>query len=70
MYKKRNVVERSFTMFKQWRALATRYDTFTLTYRGVVLRAITIRLTPVRRHDLAPVSNQMKKKAGFNLICN
>ena len=42
-YKKRNVVERSFNVFKQWRALATRYDKFVLTYRGgVVLRAITI----------------------------
>ena len=42
-YKKRNVVERSFTVFTQWRALATRYDTLALTYRGgVVLRAITI----------------------------
>ncbi len=25
-YKKRNVVERSFNILKQWRALATRYD--------------------------------------------
>jgi transposase len=42
-YKRRNVVERSFNVFKQWRALATRYDKFALTYRGgVVLRAITI----------------------------
>lgn len=42
-YKRRNVVERSFNVFKQWRALATRYDKLALTYRGgVVLRAITI----------------------------
>jgi len=47
-YKRRNVVERSFNVFKQWRALATRYDKLALTYRGgVVLRAITIWLTPV-----------------------
>jgi len=42
-YKRRNVVERSFNIFKQWRALATRYDKLALTYRGgVVLRAISI----------------------------
>uniref|UniRef100_UPI0040491431 transposase n=1 Tax=Georgenia sp. M64 TaxID=3120520 RepID=UPI0040491431 len=36
-------VERSFNVFKQWRALATRYDKLALTYRGgVVLRAIVI----------------------------
>lgn len=43
LYKGRNVVERSFNVFKQWRGLATRYDKLALTYRGgVVLRAITI----------------------------
>lgn len=42
-YKRRNVVERSFNTFKQWRGLATRYDKLALTYRGgVLLRAITI----------------------------
>lgn len=42
-YKRRNVVERSFNIFNQWRGLATRYDQLALTYRGgVVLRAITI----------------------------
>lgn len=42
-YKGRNVVERSFNVFKQWRGLATRYDKLALTYRGgVVLRAISI----------------------------
>jgi transposase len=42
-YKRRNVVERAFNVFKQWRGLATRYDKLSLTYRGgAVLRAITI----------------------------
>lgn len=42
-YKDRNVIERSFNMFKQWRGLATRYDKLALTYRGgVVIRTITI----------------------------
>ncbi len=42
-YKRRNVVERSVIVCKQWRALATRYDKRALTYRGgVVLRAIII----------------------------
>lgn len=42
-YKGRNVVERNFESFKQWRGIATRYDKLALTYRGgAVLRAITI----------------------------
>jgi transposase len=42
-YKGRNVVERNFNTFKQWRGLATRYDKLALTYRGgAVLRAVTI----------------------------
>jgi putative transposase len=45
-YKGRNVVERNFNTFKQWRGLATRYDKLALTYRGgAVLRAISIWLT-------------------------
>lgn len=48
-YTRRNVVERSFNTFKQWRSLATRYDKLALTYRGgVVLRAITIWLKALR----------------------
>ncbi len=42
-YKRRNVIERCFEAFKQWRAIATRYDKLAVTYRGgVILRAITI----------------------------
>ena len=42
-YKNRNVVERSFNDYKQWRGLATRYDKHATTYRGgVTLRAIII----------------------------
>jgi transposase len=42
-YKGRNVVERSFNVFKQWRGVATRYDKLAITYRGgVVLCAITV----------------------------
>lgn len=42
-YKNRNVVERSFNDYKQWRGLATRYDKHATTYRGgVTLRAIVI----------------------------
>jgi putative transposase len=42
-YKDRNVVERSFNDYKQWRGLATRYDKLATIYRGgVVLRAILI----------------------------
>ena len=40
-YKQRNVVERFFNRMKQWRGLATRYDTHAVCYRGgVVLAAI------------------------------
>ncbi|TWH05005.1 IS4 family transposase [Nocardioides sp. J9] len=43
VYKRRNVVERSFNDHKQWRGIATRYDKLAVVYRGaVVLRAITI----------------------------
>ena len=35
-YKDRNVVERSFALAKQWRALATRYDKLAITYRAAV----------------------------------
>lgn len=42
-YKGRNVVERGFNTFKQWRALATRYDELAVTYRaGVVLRPVVL----------------------------
>jgi len=42
-YKGRSSVERSFNLFKQWRAIATRYDKLAITYRaGVVLYAVLI----------------------------
>lgn len=42
-YKNRNVVERAFNQFKNWRGLATRYDKHALVYRGgVVLAAILL----------------------------
>ena len=42
-YKGRNVVERNFNIFKQWRGVATRYDKLALTYPGgAVLRAVSI----------------------------
>ena len=37
LYKKRNLVERSFALLKQWRALATRYDKLAITYRAAVV---------------------------------
>ena len=42
-YKNRNVVERAFNHFKNWRGLASRYDKYALVYRGgVVLAAIML----------------------------
>lgn len=43
IYRKRNAVERDYSRLKQWRAIATRYDKYAMTYRGgVSLGAITI----------------------------
>ena len=42
LYKQRNTVERGFSRFKQWRAIATRYDKYALTFRGGALLAATI----------------------------
>ena len=42
-YKGRNVVERAFNQFKNWRGLATRYDKHALVFRGgLVLAAIVL----------------------------
>jgi transposase len=42
-YKCRNVIERCFEVFTQWRGIVTRYDELALPYRGgVVLRSIII----------------------------
>ena len=41
-YKKRNVVERSFNLLKQWRGLATRYDKLAVTYRSATVLAAVI----------------------------
>lgn len=46
-YKRRNVVERCFNRFKQWRAIATRYDNKALNYRaGIVLASVILWLKP------------------------
>lgn len=42
VYKRRNVIERSFAMAKQWRGLATRYDKLAITYRAAVVLAACI----------------------------
>ncbi len=45
-YKNRNVVERAFNKFKNWRGLATRYDKHALVYRGgMVLASIVLWLS-------------------------
>lgn len=47
-YRNRNVVERSYNRFKQWRGLATRYDKLAVIFRGgAILRSIIIWLTPL-----------------------
>lgn len=43
IYKGRNVVERSYENFKQWRGLATRYDKLAVIFRGAaILRSIVM----------------------------
>lgn len=41
-YKRRNVVERSFNVLKQWRGLATRYDKLAVVYRAAAVLAAVI----------------------------
>lgn len=55
-YKNRNGIERGYARLKQWRGLATRFDTHAVVYRSaVVLNAViawttTFRHAPSRRH--------------------
>lgn len=42
LYKQRNLVERSFALLKQWRALATRYDKLAITYRAAAVLSACI----------------------------
>jgi transposase len=42
LYAERNTVERGFNRLKQWRAVATRYDKYALTYLGGVLLACSV----------------------------
>ena len=42
----RNVIERAFSGFNNWRGLATRYDKHAIVYRGgLVLAAVLLWLT-------------------------
>jgi transposase len=43
LYRHRNVSERGFNAFKQWRSLPSSYDKLAINYRGgAMLRAIVI----------------------------
>jgi len=44
-YKQRNLVERSFALLKQWRALATRYDKLAIVYSAAVILSACITWT-------------------------
>lgn len=45
IYKARNVVERCFNKFKQWRGLATRYDKTATNYMGALTLAAVLMWT-------------------------
>ena len=45
IHEHRNVVEGSFALLRQWRALATRYDEHVLIYRGAVVLAAVLAWT-------------------------
>lgn len=45
IYKQRNTIERAFNSLKHWRALATRYDKYALTFHGGLLLATAIMLS-------------------------
>lgn len=49
IYKDRNTVERGYNRLKQWRAIATRYDKYALTYGGGVLLAAIVITARVRQ---------------------
>ena len=42
VYRARNVVERCFNRFKQWRGLATRYDETATDYTGALTLAAVL----------------------------
>ncbi|MDE1675596.1 transposase, partial [Nocardia gipuzkoensis] len=42
IYKRRNVIERAFNRAKHWRAVATRYDKLTITYRAGFVLALVV----------------------------
>ena len=42
LYNLRNTVERGYNRLKQWRAVATRYDKYALTYLGGILLACAV----------------------------
>jgi len=45
VYRRRNVVERCFNRFKQWRGLATRYDKTATNYAGALTLAAVLMWT-------------------------
>ncbi|MGV0656810.1 IS5 family transposase, partial [Mycolicibacterium thermoresistibile] len=48
IYKHRNTIERCFNRIKHWRAIATRYDKYALSYLGGVTLAAIITFHRVR----------------------
>ncbi len=66
-YKRRNVVECTFNVLKQWRSLATRYDKLALTYRSaIVLHAVLIWGTAITENRLGDTpQSSLASQLGF-----
>ncbi|QHC56862.1 transposase [Rathayibacter tanaceti] len=68
-YRGRNVVERGFTLFTQWRGLATRYDNLALAYRAAaILHAITLWTRTLSDTPSAPRPGRGSRSSAGRLV--
>ena len=63
VYRDRNTVERGYARLKQWRAIATRYDKYALTFGGGVLLAATVINYRVHNEETRPSRSPPEARA-------